>query len=204
MQSGFHDQTQLLSSHALRHWHWLTGYIFTSIGLPIAVHRQRLLTAGVKFQSRLISDFHPEHVPGPYGLLRFAVGNSETRECLATDLRRLHVFNVQNCTCIYTEWPIQRAGNTGAGVYKNWPSEAVVVDVRGVAELAYQRTSSKARQKQSLLSDLALVPIPMAVEEPPGSTLLSLSPADLITSRCHQAASKKGMRSAKHVARQPS
>lgn len=54
------------------------------------------------------------------------------------------------------------------------------------------------------LSHLALAPIPMAVEEPRGSTLLSLSPADLITSRRHQAASKKDMRSAKHVARQPS
>ncbi len=32
------------------------------------------------------------------------------------------------------------AGNTGAGIYKDtWPKEAVIVDVRGVAELNYVR-----------------------------------------------------------------
>lgn len=44
--------------------------------------------------------------------------------------------------------PATPAGNTGAGIYKaTWPSEAVIVDVRGVAELDYIR-SSKVSQQQ--------------------------------------------------------
>lgn len=35
------------------------------------------------------------------------------------------------------------AGNTGSGVYKNWPVEPVVVDIRGIAELDYLHRTSE-------------------------------------------------------------
>lgn len=35
------------------------------------------------------------------------------------------------------------AGNTGSGVYKDWPAEPVVVDIRGIAELGYLHRTSQ-------------------------------------------------------------
>lgn len=33
------------------------------------------------------------------------------------------------------------AGNTGTGIYGNWPNEGVIVDVRHIGELNYLRSS---------------------------------------------------------------